>query len=226
MNIDIYIYEEGQEASSGILIPWNPAEIEHDTGKTIMASYEILNWGTVEIPAGTDLSTISWQGMFPGEGRAELPFLKGDYQPPKAYHDTLCRWKEQKTPLRLIITNTPINCDVYLAEYTGSHSGGYGDMTYKIKFRGRRTINVDTVKKASSSSSSTATQTSYKTYKIVKGDTLWKIAKNKLKNGLRYVEIYKLNKRLLDKIAKKHGKSSSHGGHWIYPGTKIKLPKQ
>jgi len=42
-------------------------------------------------------------------------------------------------------------------------------------------------------SGSTATEATYSTYTVVKGDSLWAIAKKKLGNGNRYPEIVKLN---------------------------------
>ena len=229
MKIDIYIYEAGKKASSGILIPWNPAEIKHDTGKARLGTFEVLDWGTVEIPSGRDLSTFSWQGIFPGANRKGLPFLKGTYHTPKYYYDRLNKWKENGTQLRLLITNTPVNHPVYLSEFIASYSGGYGDMTYDIKIRGRRNITIKTVAKKKSTKSgnkNNSRSTSTKTYKVKKGDTLWKISKKYLGKGARWKEIYKLNKSIIEKTAKKHGKRSSDGGHWIYPGTKLKLPKK
>ena len=79
-----------------------------------------------------------------------------------------------------------------------------------------------TKKKKSSKKKKTAS----KTYTVKKGDCLWKIAKKKLGKGSREKEIYKLNKSLIEKTAKKHGKKSSNNGWWIYPGTKLKLPKK
>ena len=64
------------------------------------------------------------------------------------------------------------------------------------------------------------------TYTVKKGDCLINIAKKKLGSGNRWKEIYKLNKTTIENTAKKHGKKSSSNGHWIYPGTKLKLPKK
>lgn len=61
-------------------------------------------------------------------------------------------------------------------------------------------------------------------YTIVSGDTLWGIAKKFLGKGVRYVEIYNLNKDVIEAAAKAHGKSSSSNGHWIWPGTVLTIP--
>lgn len=61
---------------------------------------------------------------------------------------------------------------------------------------------------------------------IKSGDTLSRIAQKKLGKASRYPEIYKLNKSKIEAAAKKHGRKSSNNGHWIYPGTKLTIPKK
>ena len=67
--------------------------------------------------------------------------------------------------------------------------------------------------------------TKNKTYIVKKGDRLWKISKKFYGKGSRWKEIYKANKAVIEKAAKKHGKKSSSNGRWIYPGTKLVIPK-
>lgn len=63
-------------------------------------------------------------------------------------------------------------------------------------------------------------------YEVKSGDTLWAIAKKFLGKGTRYVEIYNLNKDVIEAEAKAHGKSSSDNGHWIWPGTLLTIPAE
>jgi hypothetical protein len=65
-----------------------------------------------------------------------------------------------------------------------------------------------------------------KTYKVKKGDCLILIAKKQCNNKCSWKDIYKLNKKVIEATAKKHGRKSSSNGHWIYPGTKLKLPQK
>ena len=55
-------------------------------------------------------------------------------------------------------------------------------------------------------------------YTVVSGDTLWGIASKKLGSGAKWTTIYDANKDTIESTAKKHGKSSSDHGHWIWPG--------
>lgn len=64
----------------------------------------------------------------------------------------------------------------------------------------------------------------YTDYTVVKGDTLWTIAQKHLGDPLRYQEIYGINKETIETEAQARGKEDSGDGHWIFPGTILKLP--
>ena len=65
-----------------------------------------------------------------------------------------------------------------------------------------------------------------KKYTVKSGDTLWGIATRLLGKGVRYVEIYNLNKEVIEAAAKAHGKASSSNGHWIWAGTVLEIPAE
>ncbi len=62
-------------------------------------------------------------------------------------------------------------------------------------------------------------------YVVKKGDCLMFIARKQLNDSTRWREIYGLNQKTIEAEAKKRGRKSSSNGHWIYPGTKLKLPE-
>lgn len=62
-------------------------------------------------------------------------------------------------------------------------------------------------------------------YVVKKGDSLLTIARKQLNDGSKRKKIYELNKKTIEATAKKHGRKSSSNGNWLYPGTKLKLPK-
>lgn len=68
------------------------------------------------------------------------------------------------------------------------------------------------------------TETGGGEYTVVKGDTLWKIAKQTLGTQTRYAEIYDLNKDVIEETAQGKGKKNSSNGHWLFPGTTLKIP--
>ena len=219
MEVDIYIKETN--GSRELRIPWLPDTVKFTRNGTRMAKYEILDVGSVHVPTGSELGKFSWESYFPGEGHKDLPFLRGTWQDPKKIQTMLSEWSEYGTPLRIIMTGTPINHDVYLTDYNVNYESGYGDYKYDIEFERRRDIKIVATKM---SGSSAGTASAARTYTVKSGDTLWAIAKKFLGSGTKHGTIYQLNKAIIEQTAKKHGKSSSSGGHWIYPGTILQIP--
>lgn len=226
METDIYI--KALDGSGEIQVPWLPNSFSFSVNGARMASYDILDAGEIRVPNGRNLRSFAWSSIFPGEGHSNLPFLRGDWVDPRTYQGILSRWYQNGTPLRLLMTGTPINHDVYLEDYSVEYAGGYGDYSYSVSFIEKRDLTIkgstpDATTASTTTASKPATSTA-KTYKIKSGDTLWGIAQKELGSGSKYSIIYSLNKTIIEETAKKRGKGSSDGGKWIYPGTIIKLP--
>lgn len=229
MQVDIYIRE--RNGNREIRVPWLPEEISYDSGGTTMATYDIMNKGEVAVPTGSGLATISWASEFPGKYRTDDSMMRGAWKAPKIYHNILEDWKKNGTPLTILVTGYPINKDVLLEKYSGKASGGFGDIAYELSFIEDREIVISSTK-VKTTTKKAATKTTKRaakkvtTYTIKKGDTLWAIAKKHLGAGSKWKTIYNANKTIIEKTAKKYRKGKgSDNGHWIYPGTKITIPK-
>ena len=224
MQVDIYIKET--EGGREIRIPWLPDRVSCKSNGTRMINFEILDEGEVEVPSGTNLTTFLWESYFPGEGRKDLPFLRGSWTNPKKLQTILSEWKANGTPLRIIMTGTPINHDVYLYDYNADYESGYGDYKYDVVFKQRKRIKVISAKSATTSKAPAASSggSGGKTHTVKIKDTLWALARKYYGDGSKYGTIYNANKAIIEQTAKKYGKSSSNGGHWIYPGTVLQIP--
>lgn len=222
--VDIYVREVN--GTRQIRVPWLPATIKYESGEMIFAEYDILSRGDVAIPTGSGLAKISWESQLPGKKRTDKSLLRGTWREPSYYHNILEKWVANKTSLNVIVTGYPINKDVYLSRYEATPAGGFGDMEYSVEFIEQRDITVEAKKIANKDKTKTKRPSkTTTTYTIKRGDTLWGIATKFLKSGSKWKQIYNLNKTVIEQTAKKRGYKSSNNGWWIFPGTKIQIPK-
>ena len=223
MAIDIYIREKSGKRE--IRIPLIPEEIKFPRGDATFITNEIMGLGEVVTPSGTELGGYSWSSEFPGMARKDDPMIRGAWQDPKNYDSILSDWKKNGTELNILATGYPINADVYLKGYSPTAAGAFGDIYYEISFVEIRKVTVITsaVNKPATTEPTRPTSAG-KTYTIKAGDTLWGIAKKFYNDGSKWGVIYTANKDIIEATAKKHGRSSSENGHWIYAGVTLTIP--
>ncbi len=140
-------------------------------------------------------------------------------------------WQEKGTALNLLVTDTWINLDVTIDSFAPDPFGAYGDVSYSIKFSQAKDLKIYTTNELKIAAfvkktvpRNTPSQPAGSSYTIVSGDTLWGIASRKLGSGAKWTKIYDANASTIEAAAKKHRKSGSDHGHWIYPGTTITIP--
>ncbi len=214
--------------------PANPESISCSLGAKYQ-SYDIISKGTVKVPKGTDASEVKWNGEFFGPAkRNESIVLSRYYKEPGECISQLREWQESGKSLNLIVTETWINIDVTISSFSPENYGAYGNVKYSITFSQAKDLKIYTTselqiasfeKKTVPRNDSNANNTgSSKSYTIVQGDTLWAIAKRNYGSGIKWTVIYDANSEIIESAAKKHRKSGSDHGHWIYPGTTITIP--
>ncbi len=219
--MDVYITEI--ETGARMALSMLP-EKTRNKGYAKFQTYDIINVGEVKLPKGTELLSFSWSGILPGENRNGASFVKSrHWRDPNVILKLWERWRKEGTKLRLMVTETSINHDVYLDSLTAEAKGGNGDYEYDISFIEAKRVAIYTVSELnikpstvtnanSASSRPPAAATAAKTHTVVSGDTLWAIAQKHLGAGKRYMEIFNLNK---DKLK---------NPNLIYPGQVLTLP--
>lgn len=225
--MDIYLKEKSN-SSSRFRFPSLP-EVVKINRETNYQTYEILGKGTVKIPKGLEIGTISWEGVFHGEAKKN-EFIVREWISPAECKKKLETWQKNGVVLNLIIADVGINLDVTISEFSYTEFGGHGSVKYSINFIQSVELKIYTtnelkitnyVKKLVARS----TPNTKKAYTIESGDTLWAIARKFYGgSGIAWTKIYAANKNVIENVAKKHGKSNSSNGHWIYPGTKLEIP--
>ena len=178
-------------------------------------------------------------------------YLNDEFKGPDYYIEKIEAWKKKKNPVQFKLTRTTpdgknllwdTNFDVTIEDYEIIEDADNQGMDVKIKLNmkeyrtwgSKKLVKKKNKKKDTSRFSVSVgigkkvrkTKEVAKTYTVKKGDCLYNIAKKQLNNASRWKEIYTLNKKTIESVAKKHGRKSSSNGHWIYPGTKLKLPSK
>lgn len=170
-----------------LIMPVTPEVIAFKDGSKQSEAVDILNLGTVEIPAGVDLDTFGWESFFPA--RYDPSYcVTPTILKPQEYRDRLRKWKNAGTALQLVCPAAGLNNTMYLADFSGELEGFELDMNYSVEFRQLKTLRPQKLtpggtvpakgKKAPADRPPAATSsTPAKTHKVVSGDTLSGIAK-------------------------------------------------
>lgn len=220
-----------------ILFPVTPAKIQMKI-KNQNKTLNLINEGDVNVLKDAGLTEISFSALLPNQKYSFAQYYDTGYVEAGAFLVLLERCKQGKKPLTFNIireiypgkTLHSTSMVVSLEEYEIEDDASAGfDTKVNIKLKlykkyGTKTVNLSTGASSKNRSEGEGANNSGKSYKIVSGDTLWGIAKKKLGSGIKWKEIYNANKTVIENAAKKHGRSSSQNGHWIYPGTTITIP--
>ncbi len=199
--------------------PVNPERITCDTGNKIL-TFDVISLGEISLPRGRVPTRFSFEGFFPGEARKNDPMVKS-WRSPKELAGILSLWRNEGTKLRLLVTETPINHDVYFdgdGSFQHEWHGGHGDCWYSLRFVEARELIIRAEGETASAVAGSVQQTrpappAPKTYTVKPGDTLWAIAKKTLGDGARWREIYNNNTNVVDK-----------NPNLIYPGRVLRIP--
>lgn len=226
------------DGSDVLTFPITPGELDIKVGSNNKV-ITLINEGDINILKSPSLTEIEFEARFP---MRKYPYSR-DVSSFETYFDKFKELKEDKKSFRFIVTRmTPsgkrlwdTNILVSLEDFSINENADEGDdvlITFNLKQYkefGVKVLKVSKEKTSTSTSNKPRTEGSNapksEVYTVKSGDCLWNIAKRYYGSGAKYTVIYKANKNVIETTAKKYGKKSSSNGHWIYPGTKLTIPK-
>lgn len=126
--------------SEKFTIPITPREYEIKTSQN-NKTLDILDFGEAMLFGNARLKRLSFSGFFP-HPKHDYPFVIGDVKAPIECVELLTKWKEAKKPIRVIITDSPVNLMMGLKEFTYREKDGTRDIYYKLSFVEYKELNT------------------------------------------------------------------------------------
>ena len=149
----------------------------------------ITELGEINLIGKTGLASMTIQSFFPNQ---DYPFcLYTGYPKPYECIKLLLKWKESGKPIRVIVTETPINYAMAIESLSYSEVDGTGDVYFTLELKEYKFIKTPSIGTSSKNTLTTPpTNREVKspptTYVVRKGDTLWLIAKKLTGEGSNY----------------------------------------
>ncbi|WP_410769576.1 LysM peptidoglycan-binding domain-containing protein [Fontibacillus sp. BL9] len=172
-------------------------------------TYNISNLGEINVPKGTKLQEVKFESFFPASWFPGCNVTERELFQPSHYIDDIQKWQSKKREMHLVLTGNSMNINmlVTIDKFTWSESGGaVGDIQYQISFKEYRYYAAKKAQVQTDSSGSKTvvmnknnaaprpdTRVKPKTYTLVAGDNLWKVAQKMLGDGSKYKQIQTLN---------------------------------
>lgn len=183
-------------------------------------SVEVLKLGEVYLLKKKGLREISWESFLPAY---DDPHVTGKWSLPIEIVKAIQEARDSEKPIRLLLlgTDLDINRQFGIDDFSYEERGGeVGDIYYSISLREWKDYSPKKIILPPAPSKPAQTTQPVRsgepakprTYTVVRGDSLWKIAKKYYGNGAQYTKIFNANR---DKIK---------NPNLIYPGQVLVIP--
>ena len=195
-----------------IRFPVVPPSIGVNRSNNIDAE-SVIKLGEVPIFNGTSLKTIEFTSFFPNQEYSFCDYT--GFMKPYEFSDKIQKWMYEGKPLRIIVTDSPTNMQCLIQQFDTVEQDGTRDLYFTLNLLEYRPIEVPNLKSSNTNNNSNSTQNTsrpsetnnnsnnqQKTHKVVKGDTLYDIAKKYYGNGNLYPKIKEANKAKYPSLAK------------------------
>lgn len=172
-------------------------------------TYSHVMLGDSEIPRGANPIRIQFGGILPTH---EISVPTVNDEKADSIIKQIKEWEGmERKKLQLIITDTPWNLDVFIDTFETDYDGPLVNFTLSLVEFKTMSVQINKQKKKKRPS---PPKPKTRTYTVKSGDNLWNIAKKYTGKGIKWKEMWSINK----------SKSRSKNPHLIYPGEKFTLP--
>lgn len=151
--------------------------------------------GDLNVRGGRKLSQMSLDILLPAQ---LYPFCNpGTVANPWYYRDLLDKWSDSDTPVRFIVSGTPINIPVLIEDIVYQEKDGSNDLYAQISMREHQRPDVPALPVSSGESGTPrpaeSAAAAASTHVVQKGETLWGIARKYYGDGSKYMRLATAN---------------------------------
>lgn len=179
-------------------LPVPPEKFEIETGNlnTVVTVEEL---GEIQLMGKSKLSLLTIETFWPSKQYSFCQY--SNFLLPYEAMALITKWKNSGSPIQVIITGTLVNMPMSIDDFIYSEKDGTKDVYFSITFKEYKYITLKTqivsVTKAVNRYSSTPSRPSSKqvakTYTVVRGDTLSKIAQRAYGNSSKWRDLFAKN---------------------------------
>jgi nucleoid-associated protein YgaU len=201
------IWLSWQNNKERLRLPILPPNFEVTVGN-LNTKVNINEIGNINLIGKSDLKTITLESFFPNQNYYFCEY--SDFPKPYECVEMIENWRLSGKPIRLIITDTPINLAMAIENFSYGERDGTGDVYFSLELAEYIFLNVKKETKQKEYKQKTKrpiTKEIPKSYVVKAGDTLWAIAKKLTGNGANYRTIA--------------SKNNIKNPNKIYPGQKL-----
>lgn len=102
---------------------------------------DIIEFGEAQLFGNPKLKRLSFSGFFP-HPKHEYRFITGDVLEPSKCVEVITKWKESKSPVRVIITDSSVNLMMAIKEFNYREKDGTRDVYYDLSFIEYKDLNT------------------------------------------------------------------------------------
>ena len=126
--------------SEKLILPVTPSEYDMQTGQN-NKTVDIIEFGEAQLFGNPALKRLKLAGFFPSTAH-DYPFIVGDLKEPTECVELLTKWKESKSPVRVIVTDSPINFMFGIKQFDYSERDGTRDIYFTLSFLEYKELNT------------------------------------------------------------------------------------
>lgn len=196
-----------------LILPVTPESFSVSFGRNVL-KVNVHQMGDVNLWGQKTASSVQVTALLPSSERS-YAFAGGYTGNPYGAIELMQGWQDQGKILRFIVSETPVNLAVMLSEVRYGEQDGTGDVTAELTLSEYRETGAAQVQEGKSQTVSRPAESgglhpSPQSYTVVKGDTMWAIARK-----------FYGDATLCWKLASYNGIQNAN---IIYPGQVVRIP--